>query len=250
MHTQPKPAHSRLRDHLPLAPRREQYFRWRGTEVSRVEGFTDAVFAFAVTLLVVALEVPHTFAGLMDVVRGFPAFVLSFALLMAFWNAHYRFHRRYGIESAFTRQITMAILVLVLFFVYPLKYLFTLITAQFFGLEVHDMPRVEGLEQIRVLYLIYGLGLAGVWGLYAVLYGHALRKRQQLELDTTEVILTRASLYQNLIYVGMCLTSIALALLTNNTWMPGVVYMLLGPLLTTNGWWFGRQVRALAAAGA
>ena len=51
-----------LRERLPLAPKREEHFRWRGREVSRVEGFTDAVFAFAVTLLVVALEVPHTFA--------------------------------------------------------------------------------------------------------------------------------------------------------------------------------------------
>src|SRR6187401_1371906 len=92
-------SHTRLREHLPLRPQREQHFRWRGNEISRVEGFTDAVFAFAVTLLVVALEVPHTFEGLMDVLRGFPAFVLTFTLLMTFWNAHYRYHRRYGLED-------------------------------------------------------------------------------------------------------------------------------------------------------
>jgi hypothetical protein len=119
-----------LREHVPLAPRREARFRWRGTEVTRVEGFTDAVFAFAVTLLVVALEVPHTYEGLLDVVRGFPAFVLCFTLLMVFWNAHYRFHRRYGLEDVPTRLLTMAILVLVLFSVYPLKFLLTLVTAQ------------------------------------------------------------------------------------------------------------------------
>src|SRR6186713_3591919 len=123
-------AHAGLRDRLPLAPKREDLFRWRGTEVSRVEGFTDAVFAFAVTLLVVALEVPHTYDGLMDVVRGFPAFILCFMLLMTFWNAHYRYHRRYGIDSAFSRVMTMAIIVLVLFYVYPLKFLFTLFTVQ------------------------------------------------------------------------------------------------------------------------
>jgi len=39
----------------------EKHFRWRGGEITRLEGFTDAVFAFAVTLLVVSLEVLHTF---------------------------------------------------------------------------------------------------------------------------------------------------------------------------------------------
>ncbi len=36
-------------------------FRWRGREISRIEGLSDAVFAFAITLLVVSLEVPETF---------------------------------------------------------------------------------------------------------------------------------------------------------------------------------------------
>jgi hypothetical protein len=31
-------------------------FRWRSHEISRIEGLSDAVFAFAVTLLVVSLE--------------------------------------------------------------------------------------------------------------------------------------------------------------------------------------------------
>ena len=120
-----------------------RHFRWRGNEVSRVEGFTDAVFAFAVTLLVVALEVPHTFEGLMDVVRGFPAFVICFTLLMTFWNAHYSYHRRYGLEGAFSRVMTMAIIVLVLFFVYPLKFLFTMVTVSLFGLDMHNAPHIE-----------------------------------------------------------------------------------------------------------
>jgi uncharacterized membrane protein len=243
-----KSSHSGLRDHLPLSPRREQHFRWRGTEVSRVEGFTDAVFAFAVTLLVVALEVPHTFEGLMDVVRGFPAFVLCFAMLMGFWNAHYRFHRRYGLEGVFTRVLTMAILVLVLFSVYPLKYLFTLLTVQILGLDLQNAPHLEGRDQVRMLYLIYGLGLAGVWSLYGVLYTHALGKREELQLDAAETILTRATLAGYFIYVGVCLMSIALALLTDSSWLPGVVYFVLGPLQAFNGWWFGRKMRAIPRA--
>jgi uncharacterized membrane protein len=35
--------------------------RWRSHEISRSEGLSDAVFGFAVTLLVVSLEVPKTY---------------------------------------------------------------------------------------------------------------------------------------------------------------------------------------------
>lgn len=236
-----------LREHLPLAPQREARFRWRGTAVTRVEGFTDSVFAFAVTLLVVALEVPHTYEGLLDVMRGFPAFVICFALLMTFWNAHYRFHRRYGLEDVPTRLLTMAIIVLVLFFVYPLKFLFTLLTVQLFGLDLHNAPQLEGREQVLSLYMLYGAGLGGVWGLYAVLYAYALRRRKEMQLDAAEILYTKASLAENLIYVGVCALSITLALATASDWLPGFIYFLLGPLQALNGWWFGRRIHALPA---
>jgi uncharacterized membrane protein len=238
---------TRLRDRLPFPPRRELQFRWRGREVSRVEGFTDAVFAFAVTLLVVALEVPHTFNGLLDVVRGFPAFVICFAALMTFWNAHYTYHRRYGLDDAFSRVFTMAILVLVLFFVYPLKFLFTMLTVQLFGFEMHDAPHLDGGYQVKWLYLIYGAGFAGVWGLYAVLYARVWRKRGELGLDATETLHTRATLCEMLIHVAVCLLSILLAMTIDSDWLPGVTYALLGPLQALNGWLHGRKIRALPA---
>src|SRR6266704_4401231 len=77
-------------------------FRWRSHEISRIEGLSDAVFAFAVTLLVVSLEVPRTFGDLMYAMRGFGAFAISFTLLFIVWFNQYKFFRRYGLQDNIT----------------------------------------------------------------------------------------------------------------------------------------------------
>ena len=62
---------------LPRSLREEKNFRWRGGEVSRIEGLSDAVFALSLTLLVVALEVPRTSDELSAIVWQVPALYIS-----------------------------------------------------------------------------------------------------------------------------------------------------------------------------
>ncbi len=47
---------------LPQSLRGERHFRWRGGEVSRIEGLSDPVFALSLTLLVVAADRPLNLA--------------------------------------------------------------------------------------------------------------------------------------------------------------------------------------------
>src|SRR5438445_8553145 len=108
-------------------------FRWRSHEISRIEGLSDAVFAFAVTLLVVSLEVPRTFSELMYAMRGFGAFAISFTLLFIVWYNQYKFFRRYGLQDNVTMVLNGILLFVVLFYVYPLKFVFTLIVNMFTG---------------------------------------------------------------------------------------------------------------------
>jgi uncharacterized membrane protein len=70
--------------HQPLPEKKitaNQTFRLRSTEISRIEGFSDAVLAFAVTLFVISLEVPTTFNELLKKMHVFFAFAISFAML-------------------------------------------------------------------------------------------------------------------------------------------------------------------------
>src|SRR5437899_9799505 len=110
-------------------------FRLRGTEVTRLEGLADGVFALAVTLLILSSEVPQTFAELLEATKSLPAFAICFALLMWYWGEHFIICRRYG-QGGDTAGIflTSLLLFVVLFYVYPLKFLFTFVVgAMFFG---------------------------------------------------------------------------------------------------------------------
>lgn len=232
----PRPPHAPAwRDRLP-GRKPEALFRWRGRGVSRLENLADGVFAFSVTLLVVAQQVPTSFEGLMGVIRSFPAFVASFALLMLFWNVHYKFFRRYGLEDMFTRTVNYAILLLVLFSVYPLKFLFNSWLGGGSGLN--------SIDELFLVYRVYGLGLAGIWALFGLLFWHALRKREQLGLSPVEQILTRLDIGSAAVNVGTCALSIGLSFLPVHPWVPGVIYGTLGLTMYLNGTYFSRQVEA------
>src|SRR3984885_1608727 len=113
------PAHFPSEHRQNLFP--EKYFPWRSGEITRLEAFCDVVFGFALTLLVVSLEVPRTYAELIAAIRGFVPFAACFAQLVLIWRGHYRFSRRYGLEDPYTVFLNVVLLFLVLFFVYPLK---------------------------------------------------------------------------------------------------------------------------------
>ena len=179
----------------------EPGFQWRGAEVTRLEGFSDAVFAFAVTLLVVSLEVPKTFPELMAAMQGFFAFGICFTLLANVWYQHYRFFRRFALETPWVVFLNCALLFFVLFYVYPLKFLFT---------AMFESAEFEAAEA-RTLYTIWSLGYAAVFAVFALLYLHAWRIRAQLELTPIEAIRTRVSLLDHLAMVLIALLSTALA---------------------------------------
>lgn len=226
-------------------------FRWRGGEITRVEGFSDAVFAFAVTLLVVSLEVPRTFDELLEAMRGFVAFAVCFLLLLLVWYWHYSFFRRYGLQDTFTIVMNGILLFVVLFYVYPLKFLFTLVIDQATGrgelvtlANGTTIPRIEE-GQSPILLAIYGLGYLAIALIFAILHLHAYRQRAALGLTPLEALITTHSIQRFLLTGGIGLLSVLIALLggPSASSLAGPTYMLLWPTLTIHGFWGGRQQR-------
>ena len=200
-------------------------------EVSRVEGFSDAVFAFAITLLVVSLEVPKTFEELMAAVRGFPAFAVCFALLFQVWWRHYQFFRNYDLEDSTVIALTGFLLFVVLFYVYPLKFVWSLFFAQFSPRGVHG-DAVTG-PQASALFEIYGLGVAAVFGILALMYAHAYRHRGDLQLTPLEVVDTRVDVYRNIGIACIGVASVVMAAILgrvapNLIGLAGYMYGLIG----------------------
>jgi uncharacterized membrane protein len=183
--------------------------RHRHREVSRIEGFSDAVFGFAITLLVVSLEVPKTYHELMVVIRGFPAFAVCFALLFQVWWRHYRFFRSYDLEDGYIVVLTGLLLFVVLFFVYPLKFMWALPFAGIQGTRVTDDVITQ--DQIPVLFEIYGAGVVATFGILTAMYAHAYRSRGVLALTAAEALDARVQVYRNAGIVAIGATSILTA---------------------------------------
>ena len=204
-------------------------FRLRGGQVTRLESFSDAVFGFALTLLVVSLDVPKSFEDLVTTMRGFPAFALCFLLLALIWNAHYKFCRRFGLDDGTARFLTCVMLFLVLFYVYPLKFLFNLsITGLLFGA---GPPISMTGSQLSGLFVIYGLGFAAVYGSLTLLYLHAWRLRDALELNALERSDTRYVITRLIMLVSVGVVAAALALIPAVRDWSSLVYLLLFPIL-------------------
>ena len=197
----------------------EEGFFWRGQEALRIEGFSDAVFAFAVTLLVVSLEVPNTFDELLASMRGFIAFAICFAVLLTVWFEQYKFFRRYGLNDNITMRLNAVLLFFVLFYVYPLKFLFTAWIDQLLGFSTQlggsTENVIESIEpgQWPLLIIIFGAGFVVVQLVFVLLCWRAYALRGALELDVHEASITRQEIQGFLILTGIGLASIAIAIL-------------------------------------
>ena len=171
-------------------------FRLRGLEMTRLETFIDAAFAFAISMLViVAQQIPDNIQALLAAFKNVPTFVCSIAVLGIFWRGHWLWSRRYGLEDGASALISWAMIVTILIFIYPLKAIFG---AMWFLLSHGRLGQPLGLHtteaEARTLFAIYALGLIGIAAEILLLYLRAWQLRGPLQLNAREKLMTRGEL--------------------------------------------------------
>ena len=225
-------------------------FRLRGIEMTRLETFIDAAFAFAVTMLVISTgQVPNDVPSLLEAFKNVPAFLASIAVLSIFWRGHWLWSRRFGLEDGISILISWVMLVTILIFVYPLKLLFG---GMFYFVTGHAVGQSIGAitaGQARVLFAVYALGITGIAVEVLLLNVRAWRLREALRLNEREQALTRGELVGWTVPASVGLVSLVLALSLPIQYIQwsGWIYLSLAVLSPLQRGWWARRTRRAAA---
>jgi hypothetical protein len=111
-----------------------------------------------------------------------------------------------------------------------LKFLFNL---SLNGLITGPNPEVTRitLDQLSALLIIYGMGFAGVYLALLILYLHAYRLRDALDLSALERFDTRFGIYRMISLVSVGLLAAGVAWLRWFGGWGGLIYLALFPIL-------------------
>lgn len=185
----PSYTRSNLREPRPMPDTHtKDGFLIRGAEMTRLETFVDAAFAFAVTLLVVGGgdNIPTSYEEFGLAMQRVPAFALSFANIVFFWYAHYTWSRRYGLEDATSTILSLILIFIVLVYVYPLLAIYSGAFLFLPAITPETAFVYRSLEDFQAVLVIFGLGFSCLSGVIALLNWHALRVGDAIGLSPTE----------------------------------------------------------------
>jgi len=221
-------------------------FRLRGLEMTRLETFIDAAFAFAISMLViVAQQIPDDIASLLAAFRNVPTFICSIAVLGIFWRGHWLWSRRYGLEDGVSILISWAMIVTILIFIYPLKAIFGAMWYLLSNGQVgHRFSLHTTEEQARWIFAIYALGLIAISAEIFLLNLRAWQLRQPLRLNAREELMTRGELtgWSIPVIFGMLSLLFSFALPIEQIAWCGWIYFLMAITLRAHKFWRRREL--------
>lgn len=211
---------------------KEGVFRMRGLEMTRIEVFVDAAFAFAVTMLVISFDaIPTSFDEMVLAIKSIPAFIVAVVQLVWIWHTHNIWSRRFGLDTTYTVVLSAGLLIVVLIYVYPMRIMAGGMFSWFTGGYLPSNFSIEALHELRFMFIFLGVGFVALSLVFVLMYRYAVSLKRELMLNHAEVYDARTI---QLLWIGAAVIgalSITLALLLPEPYVPysGFVFVLLGP---------------------
>jgi hypothetical protein len=209
----------------------EHGFRMRGLEMTRLEVFIDAAFAFAVTMLVISFDaMPRSYDEVMLAIKSIPAFIVAVAQLVWIWHTHNVWSRRFGLDTAYTVFISTALLIVVLIYVYPMR----IMAGGMFAWLTNDyLPsnfRLIQLDELRDMFIFLGIGFIALCLVFVQMYRYATHLKVELLLNEHELFesRTRAVTWYGAAVIGLICVILAITLPKLLVPYSGFSLMLLG----------------------
>jgi uncharacterized membrane protein len=204
----------------------EKDFRLRGLEVTRLDTFVDAAFAFALTLLVISFdEIPSSIPEMLAAVKRIPGFAASFVVLMMFWLQHRRWSRRYGLENSKTVLLSLTLIFVMLVYVYPLRMVFEGMFSNLTGGYLSASYRIETFDDLRMMFVFYSAGFLALSLIVSQLYRTAIHSAAALGLNAIELKKSNLEMRSWALAACFALLSILLAFLLQGPWVVAAGYM-------------------------
>lgn len=226
--------------HLGLDPD----FRYRGSEPGRLENFSDALFALAITLLLISTSPPTNFEQIKRFLFDLIPFVMCIVLILLIWYQHFIFFYRYGLRNPAIVAFNTLFLIIVLFYVYPLKFLMKLSLfpiARLFEISwlMEDLNKMIHFRDMADLMIIYGLGASAVFFTLALMYRYIHRHHELIDLNEIEKFDTRTSVRTNIFMGSIPLFSVLVAVIFHDQNLAGAYagmsYFLYFPVMIIHG---------------
>lgn len=221
----------------------------RGTEIYRIEALSDAVFAFSVSLLIMSLEVPKTFEELQRIKVQFLPFLATVSLLFFFWHLQNNYFRAYGLNTQRVIILNLALFILILFYVFPLKFLFSVLLGWLTGINYFEETTALGKtilsqQDFPFLILFFSIGYAVIWLVFYCLYAVANANRRMIDLSVYEHQFLFSQKRDAFVQMFIGILSALFAVTGNPQWS-GFCFLLIPFWLLLNGYLLKKKVKKL-----
>ena len=147
--------------------------RW---DTARTEAFSDGVFAIAITLLVLEIDVPESdfdnlARGIAHQWPSYLGYVTSFVTIGGLWLAHHGVFRRLAFVNSAIMRLNLVLLMVVSFLPFPTKLM-------------AEAIRDDSAERAAVIF--YGATLLAISITFSALWSVAVRDRELLKEGIAE----------------------------------------------------------------